>query len=444
MRTPPTLALRPNFSNFHALCIHLQQELQQLVNPQTNVLGWFRLVMSQPMYLLISSNAFRIPNDPGPIPVYFRQGTPIVNDNGTAVVDSIGNPTYLPLDCATQATINTNFARARNYWLSYQNVKQACYNVLHQNIDYAFKVSDDTNLTGWNPAMEIRELLDQMVTRYGRPTPNALLQNNTLFCCVYLPTEAPEALFCWIKKCQEIQTLGDDPHTPTQLLNNVIRLLLRCGLYQRDSEEWDCKTMAKKIWINLKPFIQEAYQRRLTATNNTTGQHGYVQKAYAIFAETDIDEDNDINDDVATVTTHLLAMTTQSQLTAATAAEGAVAVTAAINQLSANQSAIMQMMAYANMTRADKRPQTRIVWGGAVQYPSGAAPTPVPITQFNIPNFQQGGQGHGGRRPGGGRGGAGCQGGRTPQYNPGGGIPPFVPGTGQYATQGNQAPTPTL
>jgi hypothetical protein len=48
-------------------------------------------------------------------------------------------------------------------------------------------------------------------------------------------------------------------------------------------------------------------------------------------------------------------MTTQSKLTAATAAEGAMAVTAAINQLPANQSAMMQMMAYANMTRANKR-----------------------------------------------------------------------------------------
>ena len=137
----------------------------------------------------------------------------------------------------------------------------------------------------------------------------------------------------------------------------------------------------------MKPFIQEAYQHHLDATINTTGQHGYVQNAYAILAEDDIDEEDDINNNVGTVTTHLATMTTQSQLTAATAAEGVAAVTAAINQLAANQSAVMHC------------------WGGgAVQYPSAAAPTLVPITQLNIPNFQQGGQGHGGKRPGGGRG----------------------------------------
>ncbi len=94
--------------------------------------------------------------------------------------------------------------------------------MLNQNIDNRFKVSDDSNLTGWNPAIEIREILDVMVTMYGRPMPNALLQNDILFRSEYLPTKAPEVLFRWIKKCQEIQTLGDNPYTPTQLLNNTV------------------------------------------------------------------------------------------------------------------------------------------------------------------------------------------------------------------------------
>ncbi len=69
-----------------------------------------------------------------------------------------------------------------------------------------------------------------------------------------------------------------------------------------------------------------------------------MQNAYTILAEEDVDEDNNINDNVATVTTHLAAMTTQSQLTAATVVEGAAAVTAAINQLSVIQSATMKTM----------------------------------------------------------------------------------------------------
>ena len=130
--------------------------------------------------------------------------------------------------------------------------------------------------------MEIIEIKEQMTTTYGRPMPTALLQNDTLFRSSYSPTDAPEVLFCRIEDCQEIMTLGDDPYTPMQLLNNAIRLLLGCGLYQCDFDEWDRKGAADKVWINLKPIIQEAYQRRLNATGNSSGQHGYVQNAFGV------------------------------------------------------------------------------------------------------------------------------------------------------------------
>jgi hypothetical protein len=51
--------------------------------------------------------------------------------------------------------------------------------------------------------------------------------------------------------------LGDNPYPLMQLLNNAIWLLLGCGLYQRDFEEWDCKVLADKMWTTLKPLIQE-------------------------------------------------------------------------------------------------------------------------------------------------------------------------------------------
>ncbi len=54
--------------------------------------------------------------------------------------------------------------------------------------------------------------------------------------------------------------LRDNPYTPMQLLNNAIRLLLGCSLYQWDFKEWDQKLPVNKMWTMLKPFIQEAYQ----------------------------------------------------------------------------------------------------------------------------------------------------------------------------------------
>jgi hypothetical protein len=369
------------------------------------------------MYQMLSTSPFRLPTDPGPQAIYYGPRTPILDANGDPELDANGNPKYVPipaLDRATQASIDANFGRERNYWLSYNNIKRACYNVLDETIDDAFKFSPNPNLTGWNPSMEIIEIMDQMTATYGRPTPTALLQNDTLFRSPYSPMDAPEVLFRRIEDCQEIMTLGDDPYTPMQLLNNAIRLLLGCGLYQRDFEEWDRKPAADKIWINLKPFIQEAYQRRLNATGNTSGQHGYVQNAFAVLGESDDDEEED-GATVATVITQMAALTTQSQLTATSTAATTASVAAAIQQLNSNQQAMMQQMAtYANANTTRNH-------------------TPPPLTQFNIPaigNFQPGGNAQGGRRPGRGRGG------RAPVNSTGGRRAPRTPFADYSARQG--------
>jgi hypothetical protein len=139
------------------------------------------------------------------------------------------------------------------------NIRWVVYNCLDNNINNAFKVSNDPALVGWNPSMEPREIFDQITATYGRPTPAALLQNDTLFWSVYSPQDAPEVLFCQIKDCQEVQILGEDPYMAQQLLNNAVRLLLQCGLYTRNFEDWDRKAAADKIWTNLKTFVQECY-----------------------------------------------------------------------------------------------------------------------------------------------------------------------------------------
>jgi hypothetical protein len=80
-----------------------------------------------------------------------------------------------------QSSINAQFKRAKNYYKSYLNLLRAVFNVLDNNIDDAFKVSNDPMLVGWNPLMEPLEMFDQITATYGKPTPAALLQNDTLF-----------------------------------------------------------------------------------------------------------------------------------------------------------------------------------------------------------------------------------------------------------------------
>ena len=268
---------------------------------------------------------------------------------------------------------------------SRMNIRRAVFNCLDDGINNAFKVSNDPALTGWNALMDPREMFDQITATYWRPTPAALLQNDTLFRSVYSPQDAPEVLFRCIKDCQEVQIIGEDPYMAQQLLNNAVRLLLQTDLYTHDFEDWDRKIAANKIWTNLKTFIQEAYTHCLNATSITTGAQGYVQNAYAALAE----ESEDKDDDVHMVITQMAALTTQSQLTASTAAETNALVTAAINQLAANQQVVQQQfVAYTAMRNTTYQP---------------AMPAPPPMQQLTIPSFgtfQPAGLGFGGRHVG--------------------------------------------
>jgi hypothetical protein len=159
------------------------------------------------MYQLLSSNPFHLPNNPGPQAVYYGPRTPIVDVDGNPVLGANGTQRYDPiptLDHATQVTIDTSFVQEQNYRLLHLNIKEACYNMLDNSINDAFKFSPDPDLTRWNPSMEIKEILEQLLSTYGCPTPITLLQNDTLFCSVYSPWDAPEVLFHHIEDCQEI------------------------------------------------------------------------------------------------------------------------------------------------------------------------------------------------------------------------------------------------
>ena len=172
----PSIAPHPNFTNLRNLRRHIQHALQCTSCPQSNILRWVGLIMASAMYALLTPTPFRIPNDPGPLAIYYPTPTAIVDIAGAPVLDALGQPMFVvppPIDRATQATINSRFIRARNYWLSYMNIQRAVYNLLNDNIDDAFKVSNNPALVGWNPAMEVRDIFDQITSTYGRTTPAA-------------------------------------------------------------------------------------------------------------------------------------------------------------------------------------------------------------------------------------------------------------------------------
>ena len=297
----PSLDPRPNAVNIRALRVHIERALQLLPCPQSVHHGWKGLAMSRPMYALLvtGGTAFRIPTDPGPAAVYTR-----------------ADPADLtPLTRTEQATVDATFARAKHYFQSYTNIERVIYAALRTSVNEAFQVSNIAGVTGWPASMAIREMLDQLSSTYGLPTPAALELNDNEFRRPYSAADAPEVLFRRIENCAEVAIIGGNPYTDRQIVMNTIRLLLTTGLYIRMFEEWDRLDIADQTWIALRQMIQESFQRRLNATAPTAGGHGYANAFGAL------EEASDDDDSVATaVASQVAALTYQSQLTASTAA----------------------------------------------------------------------------------------------------------------------------
>ena len=128
--------------------------------------------MARPMYGLLTTTPFRSPNDPGPVAIYYPPPVEIIDAQGDPVLNVAGNPTYQdPPDiprAAQSSCIDVQFKRVKNYYESYLNIRRAVFNILDDNIDDAFKVSNDPMLVGWNPLMEPQEMFGQITATYGK------------------------------------------------------------------------------------------------------------------------------------------------------------------------------------------------------------------------------------------------------------------------------------
>ncbi len=277
-------------------------------------MGWSGMVMDPVFYSLVEPTPFMLPADPGNTASY---------------------PHHRNLPRTEQANIDATFERQKNYFLSYINIYRAIFNVLDTKIDDAFKVGTTPGQT-WTSAMSITDILTQLTNTYGKPNASILFINNATFSQQYDPRDPPEMLFKRLEECQEVAILGDQPYTAVQLLNTATHLLETCGHYTLEFQQWDAKPAAEKTYANLKTFIQGAYTRRLNRGGNTTAaQAGF----------TTINEVDDDDDTVATLTEHVASLAATSQQNTETANSNVQQINAALQHLQQQQQQLLQQMA---------------------------------------------------------------------------------------------------
>jgi hypothetical protein len=200
--------------------------------------------------------------------------------------------------------------------------------------------------------MSIIDILNQLQVSYGKPNMMMLYTNDTLFRSPMPAGNLPKMLFYRIKQCQEIQRIGNLPYSDEQIIANAVRILLQANIFLlKEFNAWEAVTL--KTYPALKTFIHGAYGCRLTvmALRSTSSQNGYANQTIYNVMEAGLDNDTDDNT-VTTVTQTTVLTTTAGNVTPLGITAISAEVAAAINQLSANQSAIMSQMAATNAQMA--------------------------------------------------------------------------------------------
>jgi hypothetical protein len=65
----------------------------------------------------------------------------------------------------------------------------------------------------WNLTMPPKEIFEQLMPTYGKPTLNTMRQNNLTFISAYNQKDPPELLFECCADCQEIAIIAKVPYT---------------------------------------------------------------------------------------------------------------------------------------------------------------------------------------------------------------------------------------
>ncbi len=147
---------------------------------------------------------------------------------------------------------------------------------------------------------------------YGKPSPDAMRQNNLTFIASYNLKDPPGLLFKRCASCQEIAIVARVPYSPEQLLMNIVDLFTHAGIYARNMDNWECKPDADKTYVNLRPFIQAAYQRCLVSGVITATQSGYaLNNCFAELTATDnILDDGTADTIIESIQTHMANLST--------------------------------------------------------------------------------------------------------------------------------------
>jgi hypothetical protein len=117
-------------------------------------------------------------------------------------------------------------------------------------------------------------MLKHLMDNYGKLTPEDILANDNRLNDPWDGSEGFEKIISRVEECVEFVKEAERPYSPEQILDRVLHIVSKTGLYHEDLKEWNKKAAADKTWANLKEFMVAAQSSSLEMQKNSK-QAGY-------------------------------------------------------------------------------------------------------------------------------------------------------------------------
>ena len=254
--TLPSLQPRPTHSNIRALERDLFEKLQSIQSAQSEEWGYRGLAEQPAEYALKSPTPWTNTNNPGP-------------------------HRTLGLNAAETRDAEAQYETNKAAYISQLNVTQAVINALNTAVPKQFKRGTNAAglILGANPYrnnQDPRAILLSLRTLYGKPSPAEKQANSSAFREQWNPADPIETYFDRLEECYVTALIASPPFTMPQMCDMAITSLQLTGLYSDALTEYERLPAAQQTWDDLKTHFTSAYNTKLIAGTQTTGQHGYA------------------------------------------------------------------------------------------------------------------------------------------------------------------------
>jgi hypothetical protein len=134
-------------------------------------------------------------------------------------------------------------------------------------------------------AITPNEMLKHLFNNYGKVTPEDIVLNENRLNEPWEGTEPFENIVDRVEECVQFAIEAERPYTADQILDWVIRIVPKTGIYQDEMKEWKKKVVADKTWKNLKAFMVDAQKtNRENKLNNKQMGYGLAAEQLELLA----------------------------------------------------------------------------------------------------------------------------------------------------------------